>query len=192
MRDEATMDEMNMAMNKSRYAHDDKLHVEFYYKPRIDHEKTEEAGHPVYKDVLYARVTPPGGQTVDQPINDLTRKRFAARIAQWEAMNKEGDGIVGFRLEEWPQITRSQVEMLKYQRIHTVEQLAETSDGNLQTIMGGMGLKQQARDYLEKANGTEAQLQKMAARIAELEAATAEAPKRRGRPAKTAESNIEA
>lgn len=181
MRDEATMDEMNMAMNKSRYAHDDKLHVEFYYKPRIDHQKTEEAGHPVYKDVLYSRVTPPGGSTVDQPINDLTRRRFAARIAQWEAMQGEGDGIVGFRLEEWPQITRSQVEMLKYHKIHTVEQLAETSDGNLQTIMGGMGLKQSAQKYLEKANGTEAQLAKMAARIAELEA---DAPKKRGRPAK--------
>lgn len=178
---EASMAETNMAMNNGRYARDNALHVEFYYQPRIDLAKTEEAGHPVHKDVLFARVTPPGGNTVDQPVNEITRQRFAKRIEQFEAMNRENTEIEGFRLEEWPAITRSQAEDLKYHKIFTVEQLAETPDGNLQTMMGGFGLKQKAQEYLEEHNGMAAQMAKMAARIEELEAGKPK-PRRRAKP----------
>lgn len=180
---EATMEEMNMAMNNSRYAMDHLLHVEFHVQPGLDKAKTEEAGHPIYKDVIWCRVTPPGGQTVDQPLNDITRKRFADRLAKWEAMNRDGEGVVGYRIEEWPAITRAQAETLKYMKVHTVEQLAETPDGNLQGVMGGMGLKQKAQQFLEEAHGADARIAALEAKIAEL---TADKPKR-GRPAKTEE-----
>lgn len=191
MIEEASMDEMNSAMNNSRYAGDEALHVEFHYKARLDPGKTEEKGHPVYKDVLYARITPPGGDTVDQPVNDITRKRFAKRIAQFEAMQDRQNTIEGYHLDEWPAITRAQAENLKFRKIFTVEQLAETPDGNLQDVMGGMGLKQKAKDYLEETTGTAAQMAAMAARIAELEAqqgvappADTSAPRRRARKPK--------
>lgn len=182
---EATISETNVAMNNNRYAMDDKLHIVFEYRPGIDKTKSEEAGHPVHKDVLWILLTPPGGDTRERPVDSIDKVRFAQRIAQFEATQGESDGIEGFRLEEWPQITRAQAENLKYRKIYTVEQLAETPDGNLQNVMGGMGLKQKAAEYLEKTTGAEAQLAAMAKRIEELEA-QAEKP-RRGRPKKVEE-----
>lgn len=182
---EASMAEMDMAMGRGRYAQDDQLHVEFYYKPRIDAAKTAKAGHPVHTDVLYARITPPGGSTVDQPVNELTEKRFAERLKRWRANRDNHEAVEGFRLEEWAAITRSEAENLKYHKIFTVEQLAETPDGNLQGMMGGMGLKQKAQAWIEENHGTDAKLKEMAARIAELEAE--QNKPRRGRPPKTEE-----
>ena len=76
----------------------------------------------------------------------------------------------------------------------TVEQLALASDGQLQRVgMGAVGLREKARQYLNRKNRTESnaeladtkrQLAELQAQLAEL---TADAPKRRGRPPKLTE-----
>lgn len=188
--EEATASMTTSALNNDRYAADNRLHVEFYYKPKIDAGASEEAGRPVHKDTLYARITPPGGDTRDQPVDEITRARFADRIAKYEAANRVNEEIEGFMLSEWPAITRSQAEDLKYMKIHTVEQLAVTPDVNLQGIMGGMGLKTKAKEWMESSSGSDARLKELedtnAALMARLEALeSGEKPKRRGRPPKS-------
>jgi hypothetical protein len=73
----------------------------------------------------------------------------------------------------------------------TVEQLALASDGQLQRVgMGGVGLRERARQYLNRKNRSDAsaELEDTKKQLAALQAQMAQlledAPKRRGRPPK--------
>jgi hypothetical protein len=77
----------------------------------------------------------------------------------------------------------------------TVEQLALASDAQLQRVgMGGIGLRDRARLYLNRKNRNEtnAELEDTKKQLAELQAQMAsllnDEPKRRGRPPKLAEA----
>jgi hypothetical protein len=88
--------------------------------------------------------------------------------------------VEGTLLEEWPAISRGQVEELKFLNIRTVEQLVGLSDANAQNIMGINGLKEKAKKYLE-ASEKEATAEKFAeleAKYEALLAAQEEKPKR--------------
>ena len=96
---------------------------------------------------------------------------FKARIESGEAEKETGTP-----LEEYPAISRSQVEELKFFNVHTVEALANKTDGNALDMRHGKSMKDKAAKWLLIA-GDAAAAQKLQAeneakdkRISDLEA----------------------
>ena len=168
---------------------DENLLVRFFKHPRENEEKSEEAGHPIFEELLYTEIMTPGDKDniICRPMREHDKSRFPRH---WEAYQKRVSGdeaIEGTLLEEWPQITRSAVEELKFYHIRTVEQLASMSDANAQNLRGAATLKQKAVKYLDSAMSNEElsrQLAEQKQQIADLIAAAEQAdkPKKRGRP----------
>jgi hypothetical protein len=153
----------------------ERLFVRFSMHPVLDEVRThggklsdgtivEAAGYPVHKEVEYIEIAVPGDKTniIHRPLRDEDKRRFRQQYQAWKA-NPEGnqDGTVGFPLKDWPGISRAQVEDLKYFRVHTVEQLANLSDGNAANIGPIQDLKRKAQAFLQAA--------KAAAPLAKLE-----------------------
>ena len=131
---------------------DDQLAVKFEYKAKEDKEKTLAAGRPIFKEVVYIDIRVPGSRGgVVRPIRAGDKERFPAHYAAFMA-RQDQPTLEGTLLEEWPGIKRSQVEELKFMRIHTVEQLAGMNDGSSAAgLMGVQVLKSKAKAYLEHA-----------------------------------------
>lgn len=145
---------------------DEKLFVRFAMQPVQDDKKSQESGRPVFNDVEYIEIMAPGDRSniVHRPVRDDDKQRFARQWAAWKS--GAGEGVSGTPLKEWPGVTRGQVEELAHFRVHTVEQLAGISDGNMQNVGPLMALRQRARDYLEQAKG-QAPLTQMRAELAQ-------------------------
>ena len=143
---------------------DDNLLVKFYIDSVQDDEATKEAGRPIFKEVEMVDIRVPGSRNNVVRIARLQDKeRFPRHYAAFKNRTSM-EGIEGTPLAEWPLITRSRVEELAFLNVKTVEQLANMPDSNAQQIMGFYGLKEQAKNWLEKANGIEALQEKIAAR----------------------------
>lgn len=143
---------------------DARLWVRFEMRPTQDEAKSLEAGRPIYTEVEWIKIMVPGDRdTEEHPVTDRDRARFARAYAAWKATGAEG--VVGTPLEAWPQVTRSQVEELKFFKIHTVEQLATVPDAVGQKFMGINDLKKKAADFLAAAAG-EAPVLKLQAELA--------------------------
>jgi hypothetical protein len=175
-----------MALDSDINNADAQLHVEFYTR-----EDGPSAGN------TYVRIQAPGDKTsvIDQPLRDDHKARFPRQWLHYQIQQNEGAASqIGTPLTEWykdapEEINRDQVAELGILKFVTVEQLALASDSQLQRIgMGGVGLRERARMYLNRRNRVEssAELEQTKARLAELEAKLAEvlAAPRRGRPPK--------
>mgnify|MGYP001572195524 CR=1 FL=1 len=91
-----------------------------------------------------------------------------------------GENIPGWKVDEWEHLTKEQIFELKYLRFHVVEQIAGASDSQVQSLgMGGLGLREQARQALKNRMGSEVrdeiakkdkELSDMKERLAKLEA----------------------
>jgi hypothetical protein len=176
------------AMEESlpRYAMDNKLHVQFYNRPMLQHALSEEAGRPIYADVDHVRIMVPGDKLsiIDRIASTDDQQRFADRWAKYRA--GQGEQVVGTRLEAVPWMTRSKVEEYKFFHLHTVEQLANANDNVGQKFPSFHSDKQKAQAFLEATTGD-------SARIRELEAQVAELMKSRGTaPSPTLEPEVKA
>ena len=170
---------------------DSQLHVEFY-------QKDEGPG----KGKIYCRIMAPGDKTniIDQPAKDGHKERFPRQWLYFQMQQNEGAASqIGTPLSQWHQdapeeINRDQIAELAILKFVTVEQLALASDSQLQRIgMGGVGLRERERLYLNRKNRSEAnaELEETKKQLTLLQAQMAqligeEAPKRRGRPPKEA------
>jgi hypothetical protein len=142
------------------------LIVEFYQDAEQSIFQSEEKGYPVFIDKIFCKITIPGDtfqssvkEVKGQQGEDL-KKRFPM---QWEAFRQGIEAPVdGFALEQWPALTRSQVETLKAQKFRTVEHIADASDSQIQRIMGGFELRTKAKAFLASAKDTQL-VQKQAA-----------------------------
>ena len=170
---------------------DAQLHVEFY---------TKEDGP--RKGKAYVRIMAPGDKTniIEQPAKDDHKQRFPRQWLYFQMQqNEDAAQQIGTPLSQWhrdypEEVNKDQIAELNILKFVTVEQLALASDGQLQRVgMGAVGLREKARQYLNRKNRTESnaeladtkrQLAELQAQLAEL---TADAPKRRGRPPKIAE-----
>jgi hypothetical protein len=170
---------------------DAQLHVEFY---------TREDGP--RKGKAYVRIMAPGDKTniIEQPARDDHKQRFPRQWLYFQMQqNEDAAQQIGTPLSQWhrdypEEINKDQIAELNILKFVTVEQLALASDGQLQRVgMGAVGLREKARQYLNRKNRTESnaeladtkrQLAELQAQLAEL---TADAPKRRGRPPKLTE-----
>jgi hypothetical protein len=175
---EAALDLTQAAFDSSagRYRGDNHLLVKFFTHPRLNTTRSAEEGRPIYVDTPYIQIMTPGNKDsiVIRPATEMDKARFAEHYRKYQA-REDQDAVEGTLLEEWPAISRSQVEELKFLNIRTVEQLANLSDSNGQHIMGVNMLKQKAVKFLDEAKGgalQEAQemIRQLSARLAALEA----------------------
>ena len=125
------------------------LHVEFYTSKEDR-----------YKDTPFVRIIVPGNKCdiVDQPVREDHKQRFPRQWLYYQMANSEGMPVMGTKLEQWCQTcpdeltdhAMAELQILKFQ---TVEQVATASDSQLQKVgMGGVGLREQARAFLLRAN----------------------------------------
>jgi hypothetical protein len=193
----------------TQFAGDEQLLVRFYNRPVQDKERTAEEGRPIFKEMVYIDIKQPGNRDwgIDAPARQRDFDRFPEHYRRFLA-RQEDVVIEGTPLDQWPGITASQVEEMKFLNCHTVEQMANMSDANTGKF-GLATLKQKAKGYLEYAKdnaaaeafaATKARNAELEARIAKLEAmlenprhnpvdnVVEDAPKRRGRPPRIAEA----
>lgn len=179
-----------MALDSDINNADAQLHVEFY---------TREDGP--NKGKAYVRIQAPGDKTnvIDQPLRDDHKQRFPRQYLYFQMQqNESAASQMGTPLTEWhrdapEELNRDQIAELNILKFVTVEQLALASDAQLQRVgMGGVGLRERARQYLNRKNrsaatseldATKKQLAELQAQMAALMASQSE-PKRRGRPPK--------
>lgn len=164
---------------------DGQLHVEFYSKKEGPNE-----GKP------YVRIMAPGDKTniIDQPVRDDHKQRFPRQWLYYQMQQNEGAAQqIGTPLSRWhsdypEEINNDQIAELNILKFVTVEQLALASDNQLQRVgMGGVGLREKARQYLNRKNRADAnsELEETKKQLAALQAQMAALTgKRRGRPPK--------
>lgn len=152
--EEADFGITDMAFNRSMAPGDDQLLVRFFPKPRENPEKTAAEGRPIFEDVDYIEIRVPGEREVRycQPANKLDINRFPEHYRRYKQRMSQ-ETTTGTPLAEWPGVTRSQVEELKFINVTTVEQLLSISDTNAQKFMGIRALQQKAKAYLDAAGG---------------------------------------
>ena len=177
---------------------DELLLVKFFTAPRQNPQKSADEGRPIFDDVTWISITPPGDRTsvIERVATQMDINRFPRHYAAYK--NREAQETVsGTPLAQWPLMTRSQVEELKYFNVHTIEQLIGMSDAHSANIMGIRALQEKAKLYLEssKVAADGEKLLKSEQEIADLKAQIAELremmesddkPKQRGRPPKAA------
>jgi hypothetical protein len=168
------------------------LYVSFYMDALEFKSESEKAGRPVFKDVPFIKILVPGDTTniIERKATKDDELKFPKAWARFQA--QESEVIEGMPLEQWPQVTRSLLKELKYFEVHTVEQLAGLSDGQISKLgMGFTEYRNKARAFLAAAAGTAdstaqaAENQRLKDMIADLQRQMNEvAEKKVGRPKK--------
>lgn len=171
---EADLGLTNMAMagHGGMAPGDEQLLVKFTVESKQDPVKSEEEGRPIFKDVTYISIQVPGSRDRRfRPMREEDKARFPRH---WEAFRarQEQPAEEGTPLAEWPGVTRSIAEELKFFNINTVEQLATVSDNTAMSLRGVIALKQKAIAWLDNAkdNAAAQKLDAANERINELEA----------------------
>ena len=144
----------NFASMTAERVSDKALHVEFYTDALLSGYKSEQAGHPVFDDIEMIRIITPGDSKtiIETKVDETHIRRFGEAYKRFKAglLNT----VSGWALKEWPVITASQVKLLDYHNVKTVEQLSTISDQACNTIgMGIMELRTKAKAALEAAKG---------------------------------------
>ena len=147
----AALDESMAAMALGK--DEDRVYAEFYSHPVQDNAATIKEGRPIFKDRAYVMIMVPGDKDniVRRPARQHDKERFARQFASYESGTEQVQD--GTPLEQWPLVTRAQVEELKHFKCHTVEALASMPDTTAQKFMGINKLKAQAADYIKSAAG---------------------------------------
>lgn len=138
------------------FAGDEKLFKQFYKGFVPMEQETLEAGRPIFKDVVMIRIITPGNRDniVDREMQPHDKIRF--RDA-WERFQKgESEIGNGTRLVEWPLVSRSMSEELRFMGFFTVEQVAEANDAACDKVAGLRELKARAISWLKVTNDAEA------------------------------------
>ena len=162
-----------MAIESDVRGADENLYAEFYVKPVKQNFASEEAGRPIFADVVYVKIMTPSDQLTQ--IDTIAREDHKARFPrQWMYFQNKQAGqqqVIGTPVGEWPQLTASAAEELRALKFFTVELIANANDSQLQKIgmIAGMSphsLREKARAFLNLANDSAEE----AKREAELQA----------------------
>lgn len=150
--------------------------------------ESERQKRPIFKDVPFIQKMVPGdaNNIVERAAKEQDMQQYPRQWAEYEAMNKSGE-VIGTPLEKWPNVTRAQIKELKYVECHTVEQLAQMSDGNLMKMGAGFRpLRESALQWLDSLNVAKVDEEKesLKKQVAELSATVAEIKRTPGRPKK--------
>lgn len=133
------------------------LVVKFYSKAVHQPFLSTQENRPIYQDVDYIQIFTPGNQLniVDTPVRPEHKARFPQQWAIYQ--QGKGDGsAVGTPVNQWPFLSAAQAEEFRGVKFFTVEQLANASDGQLQSLgmIGGMNpimVRERAKAFLGMA-----------------------------------------
>jgi hypothetical protein len=133
---------------------DASLLVRFYKGSRKDEQASKQEGRPIFRDVDYIQIMVPGDRTnsIDRPVREKDKERFAVQYADYSRRGQNEESV-GTPLEQWPLLSKAQVEELRHFHVRTVEQLAAMPDNRVQQFAGMQQLKTRAKLFLEAAAG---------------------------------------
>lgn len=153
--------------NMNRFAEDNRLHVRFYMKPRLNEHKSAEANRAIYEDTEYVEIMIPGDKhnIVQRPVWEQDIHRFPVH---YDKFKKGLAQVVGTPLKAVPFLTEAQVEEYAFFNIRTVEQLAEANDGIIQRFMGGLEMKTRAKAWIDKERSGETLQNRISAQDEEI------------------------
>jgi len=155
----------------------DSARPRFYIEAVQNNFRTAQEGKPCFDEREMVHILVPGDRNTEHAaiVTDQHRRRWPEAYAAFKAGLEEPTS--GTPLSEWPGVGKGQVEELRFAKVRTVEELADLTDAQVaKTLpMGGLGLRDKAKRWIEAANGA-APMEKLAAenaakdaRIAELE-----------------------
>lgn len=152
-------------------------YVEFEPRAEEDRDASIEAGHPVYVDVVYAIITPPGGNLVVEKKAEewVESKRsdpfFRHYKEAYQAFLEDREApIEGTPIEMCPAFSPAAVKQIRGAGLRSVEDLAAANENSIGKMgMGGRALKQKAVSWLETAGNTGRVAEENAAMKATLE-----------------------
>jgi hypothetical protein len=148
-----------------QYEDDKRLFVQFFIEPIKNETASEKAGRPIFDEVPCIRIMTPGSRDVMvQKVNESYKRRFPK---QWDRFEKQQEEVVdGTPLTQVPWLTVGIIAELKAVNCHTLEQLATMSDTAMSKMMGMMGFRQKAQNFIAAAKET-APFTQMQAKIEE-------------------------
>jgi hypothetical protein len=132
------------------YGSDNSLYPIFSMNALKDEEASITEGREIFKDAEWIDIHIVGDNLtkISRPVSAEDKTRF--RDAYNAFKNQETSVNTGTPLTEWAVISKAVAMNLKSLNIHTVEQLASVSDGNL-SWMGARELQNKAKNWLESA-----------------------------------------
>lgn len=158
--------------NAQQAEQDKALLVKFFSTPLKNDEKSLTEGRPIFDDVdmIEIRVRGTKDNIVQRPVRPDDKQRFRGA---WQA-HQEGEKAAqsGTPLSQWPAMSTSQVEEMKYLGFVTVEQIANANDNVVANTTGLQGLKNKAKAFIEFSKGAapiEQMQEKLAASANETE-----------------------
>lgn len=162
---------------------DSLLHVRFYEKAIKNNFATEKEGRPIFDSIIFVEIHTPGNQLniIDRPKFQQDEFRFPKQWQFYKNTHSEDPAKQGTPLNQWPILDVAKAEMLKAMKFFTVEQIAFSSDDQINGIgmlagMNPLAFRDKAKAYLEVAHDSNAvskakdELKARDDKIAELEA----------------------
>lgn len=160
--------------------HKDAVVPIFYREKQLNRKKSEAAQRAIYDEYDAAKFLVPGDNTYEhrERVTDDIKRRFPR---QWAMYEQGKEQINGMPLESWYKIANNPglIEEMRAMRIRSVEDLATITDNVVLATMWGLEWRKNAQAELalqknktelaEANEGLVAQMQAMAARLAELE-----------------------
>lgn len=158
------------------FGRDANLLVKFFTHPQISKVKSDEAGRPVYDDVIMIEVINPGEK---EPIRVMKGREHELRFPkQWENFKKGVQEIgSGTPLDHLFPNEPGTILTLNGFNVFTVDQLAAINDTAMGNIPMGRALADRAKAYLSSAAGG-SEFHKMQKTIADLQAQIAQLQER--------------
>lgn len=139
---------------------DSRLNVKFYQKAVQNNFKTAMEGRPIMEMADFILIEVPGNQTltIDTYVSDSDKQRFPVQWARYQNEKVDGD-IEGTLLHDWPVLSAATAAELKHFKFYTVEQIANASDAQLNTLgmaagMAPFTLRDKAKAFLASAKDT--------------------------------------
>lgn len=140
-------------VNPQTAQQDANLAVRFYTAPIQNQAKSVDEGRPIFDDteMVEIRVRGDRNNIVQRPVREEDKRRF--RDAYKAYTEGSAQLASGTPLAQWPIMSDSMVEELKYMGFYTVEQVSTASDSVCGKVPGLTSMKQKAAAFLELAKG---------------------------------------
>ena len=139
---------------------DSRLNVKFYQRAINNEFKSALEGRPIMEMRDFIVIEVPGDNltVIDTFAVDEHKKRFPVQWARYQNEKTDGD-VEGTLLHDWPILNAAVAAELKHFRFYTVEQIAEASDAQLNTLgmaagMSPLALRDKAKAFLSSAKGS--------------------------------------
>lgn len=154
---------------------DESLGVHFYMEAVKDTAATAEQGRPVFRDIEYVRIQAPGNvkDIAQRPVRESDKVRWPKLYEAFRRGDTQAQGTPLRDVAAALRLSPSQAEELRYFGVHTLEQLAGTTDANLGRIGPYRPQRDKARE-LVKAALADAPVSELRSRAAEQAAELAE------------------